>query len=83
MNYNLKSNTVKYTPFDLDFQLKFVMMLVVTYTEKKLQRLIQGKAKITHLWKSFILQGLLKYLFLELLSIIPRSQPSGSLTEIL
>ena len=83
MNYNLKSNTVKYTTFDLDFQLKFVMMLVVTYKEKKLQRLIQGKDKITHLWKRFILQGLLKYLFLELLSIIPRSQPSGSLTEIL
>lgn len=41
MNYNLNSNTDKYTPFDLDFQLKFVMMLVVTYREKKtLQRLI-------------------------------------------
>lgn len=35
MNYNLNSNTDKYTPFDLDFQLKFVMMLVVTYREKK------------------------------------------------
>ena len=84
MNYNLKSNTVKYTTFDLDFQLKFVMMLVVTYKEKKLQRLIQGKDKITHLWKSFILQGQLKYLFLELLiSIMPRSQPLWNLTEIL
>lgn len=34
MNYNLNSNTDKYTPFDLDFQLKFVMMLV-TYRGKK------------------------------------------------
>ena len=34
MNYD-NSNTGKYTPFDLDFQLKFVMMLVVTYKEKK------------------------------------------------
>ena len=84
MNYSLNSNTDKFTPFDLDFQLKFVLMLVVTYKEKKLQRLIYGKGKITHLWKSFILQGQLKYLFLELLIyIIPRSQPLWSLTEIL
>ena len=34
MNYD-NSNTDKYTPFDLDFQLKFVMMVVVTYKEKK------------------------------------------------
>ena len=38
MNYNLKSKTVKYTPFDLDFQLKFVMMLVVTYKGKNITK---------------------------------------------
>ena len=43
MNYNLNSNTDKYTPFDLDFWLKFVMMLVVTYKEKNITK--------TYIWK--------------------------------
>ena len=42
MNYN-NSNVDKYTPLDLDFQLKFVMMLVVTYKEKKHYKDLKGK----------------------------------------
>ena len=85
MNYNLNSNTDKYTPFDLDFQLKFVMMLVVTYREKKniTKTYIRKRQDYSPLEK-FYTSRAAKYLFLELLtSIIPRSQPLGSLTEIL